>query len=62
MNDRTHVAILVPERMVKAVSDILLAEIMFLPGARISTLPPKLENEAKVSSMVVAPTVMTPST
>jgi len=58
MDDTTHAAILVPESLATAMSDRLLAERISWPGARISTLSPKLENEAKVSSMVVAPTVM----
>ena len=56
--DATHVAILVPESLATAVSVWLFAERISWPGARISTLLPKLENAAKVSSMVVAPTVM----
>ena len=56
--DVTHVAMLVPERTATASSALGLAERMSWPGPRISTADPVLENEAKVSLMVVAPTVM----
>src|SRR5690348_4676965 len=34
------------------------AEVMFSPGAKMSTQLPKLENDARASVLVVAPTVM----
>jgi hypothetical protein len=49
---------LVPESLATASSAWKPAERMSWPGAVISTLLPKLEKEAKVSSMVLAPTVM----
>jgi len=62
MDDMTHVAILVPLDVRVVRSSRLLAEIISTPGAKISTLLPKLENEAMVSLMVVAPTVMASTT
>ena len=56
--ETTHAATLVPESMATAVSDWLFAERISWLGARTSTLSPKLENAGKVSSMVVAPTVI----
>ena len=56
--DTTHIAILVPESLAMATSVWLFAERISWPRVRILTLLPKLENEVKVSSMVVALTVM----
>jgi hypothetical protein len=49
---------LVPERVATLLLVLGLAEMMSWPGARISTRDPKLEKSARVSLMVVAPTVM----
>jgi hypothetical protein len=44
--------------MAAAVLLPIQSEVMFTPGALISTQEPKLENEANPSVMVVAPTVI----
>jgi hypothetical protein len=45
-----------------AVLSVSHAEVMFTPGARISTPAPKFENEANASLMSVAPTVIASAT
>lgn len=62
MNDTTHVAALVPVSIAMPSSVLLLVERISWPGAKISIFSPKLQNGAKASSMVVAPTVMAPAT
>lgn len=52
------VAIEVPEIVLEALVPPIQAEVMLVPGARMSTTEPKLEYEAKPSVLVVAPTVM----
>ena len=52
------VAIEVPEIVLVAVSLEFQDDVMLLPGAKMSTHVPKLENEARASVMVVAPTVI----
>src|SRR5215212_3629092 len=51
-------AIDVPEIVLVAVSLVRHDDVMLLPGAKISRHVPKLENEARPSLMVVAPTVI----
>ena len=51
-------AIDVPEIVLVAVSLVLHADVMLLPGAKMSTHVPKLENEERASLIVVEPTVM----
>ena len=53
--DTTHVAILVPESLATATSVWLFAERISWPGARISTLLPKLENKACKDLLTVIP-------
>lgn len=48
----------VPEIVLTAVSLSFQALVMSCPGAKISTTPPKLLNEARWSRMLLAPTVM----
>src|SRR5215208_6009350 len=52
------VAIDVPEIVLVAVSLVLHADVMLLPGAKMSRQVPKFENEARASEIVVAPTVI----
>src|SRR5439155_4196684 len=56
------VAIEVPLIVFVAVSLVIHDEVMFTPGAKMSTHVPKLEKEARLSLMSVAPTVMAPGT
>ena len=51
-------AIDVPEIVLVAVSLVLHAEVMLLPGAKMSTQVPKFENEERASGVVVEPTVI----
>ena len=51
-------AIDVPEIVLVAVSLVRHAEVMPLPGAKISTQVPKFENDERVSVVVVEPTVI----
>ena len=51
-------AIDVPEMVLVAVSLVRHAEVMLLPGAKMSTQVPKLENEERASLVVVEPTVI----
>ena len=44
--------------MFVAVSLVFQDEVMLLPGAKMSRHVPKLENEARASVFVVAPTVL----
>ena len=48
--------------MFVAVSLVFQAEVMLEPGAKMSTQVPKLENEARASVLVVAPTVIAAAT
>ena len=48
----------VPEILLVAVVLPIQALMTFCPGAKISTTDPKLENEARASAMVEAPTVL----
>ena len=52
------VAIDVPEMVFVAVSLVRQAEVMLLPGAKMSTQVPKFENEERASLVVVEPTVI----
>jgi hypothetical protein len=52
------VAIEVPEIVLVAVSLVLHADVMLLPGAKRSRQVPKLENEERASLVVVDPTVI----
>ena len=52
------VAIDVPEIVFVAVSLVRQAEVMLLPGAKMSTQVPKFENEERASLVVVEPTVI----
>ena len=52
------VAIEVPDRVAVAVMPVYEADLMAEPGARMSTIEPKFEYDAKPSVDVVAPTVM----
>ncbi len=52
------VAIEVPLIVLVAVSLVFQAEVMFEPGAKMSRQVPKLENDARASVLVVAPTVI----
>ena len=52
------VAIEVPLIVLVAVSDVSHEDVMFWPGAKMSTQVPKFENEARASVLVVAPTVI----
>src|SRR5438046_1951960 len=56
------VAIEVPLIVFVAVSLVSHDDVMFTPGAKMSTHVPKLEKEARLSLMSVAPTVMAPGT
>ena len=56
----THAAKLVPSAV--EVVTLSLDTTMPLPGAKMVTLGPKLENRAKVSFVAVAPTVIAPGT
>ena len=51
-------AIDVPEIVFVAVSLVLHADVILLPGAKMSTHVPKFENEERVSLVVVEPTVI----
>ena len=51
-------AIDVPEIVLVAVSLVLHADVMLLPGAKMSTHVPKFENEERASVVVVEPTVI----
>ena len=51
-------AIDVPEIVLVAVSLVLHADVMLLPGAKMSTQVPKFENEERASVVVVEPTVI----
>ena len=55
-------AIDVPLIVLVAVSLVIQAEVMFWPGAKMSVQVPKLENEARASVLVVAPTVIASAT
>ena len=48
----------VPLMVLVAVLDEFQAEVMELPGANTSTQEPRLEKLARLSVLVVAPTVM----
>lgn len=50
----------VPEIVLIALVLPIHVLVMSCPGAKISTAEPKLEKEALVSAMVVAPTVIAP--
>ena len=52
------VAIDVPEIVLVAVSLVLHAEVMLLPGAKMSRHVPKFENDERASLVVVEPTVI----
>jgi hypothetical protein len=52
------VAIEVPLIVFVAVAPVFHAEVMLLPGAKMSTQVPKLENDERASELVVEPTVM----
>src|SRR6476660_265118 len=52
------VAIDVPEIVLVAVSLVLHADVMLLPGAKMSTQVPKFENDERTSVIVVEPTVI----
>ena len=52
------VAIDVPEIVLVAVSLVLHADVMLLPGAKMSRQVPKFENEERASVVVVEPTVI----
>src|SRR5438132_1428002 len=52
------VAIEVPLIVLVAVSLVFQDDVMPCPGAKMSTQVPKLENEARASVLVVAPTVI----
>ena len=52
------VAIDVPEIVLVAVSLVLHADVILLPGAKMSTQVPKFENEERASLVVVDPTVI----
>src|SRR5262245_57066743 len=52
------VAMEVPLIVLLSASPVFQDEVMLWPGAKMSTHPPKLENEARASVLVVAPTVM----
>ena len=52
------VAIDVPEMVLVAVSLVRQAEVMLLPGAKMSTQVPKFENDERASVVVVEPTVI----
>lgn len=52
------VAIDVPLMVLVAVSLVFHAEVMLWPGTKISRQVPMLENDARASVLVVAPTVM----
>jgi hypothetical protein len=52
------VAIDVPEIVLVAVSLVRHAEVMLLPGAKMSTQVPKFENDERASVVVVEPTVI----
>ena len=52
------VAIDVPEIVLVAVSLVLHADVILLPGAKMSTHVPKFENEERASLIVVEPTVI----
>lgn len=52
----------VPEMVLVAVFVVFQADVMFTPGAEISTRDPKLEKEAHPSLIAVAPTVMASAT
>jgi hypothetical protein len=52
------VAMDVPLMVLVAVSLVNQAEVMFTPGAKLSRQVPKLEKDARLSLMSVAPTVM----
>jgi hypothetical protein len=56
------VAIDVPEIVFVAVFEVFHEDVMFTPGARISTTLPKFENEANASLISVAPTVIASTT
>lgn len=49
---------LVPEMVLVASAPSIQAEVMPLPGAKISTQIPQLENDDRSSMLVVDPTVM----
>jgi len=51
-------AIEVPEIVLVAVSLVLQADVMLLPGAKMSTQVPKFENDERASVVVVEPTVI----
>src|SRR3954453_6460925 len=51
-------AIEVPLMVLVAVVELYHDEVMLLPGAKMSTHVPQLENEARASVLVVAPTEM----
>jgi hypothetical protein len=48
----------VPLLMEEAVSDVMPADKMLLPGAKVSTHVPQLLNDDLASELVVAPTVI----
>jgi hypothetical protein len=48
----------VPFHVAVAVSLVFNAEVMLLPGAKMSTQAPKLEKDERASALVVAPTVI----
>lgn len=59
LNLTTHQrTIEVPEMLLVAVLLVIHALMMFCPGAKMSTTEPKLEKDARVSAIVVAPTVL----
>src|SRR5881394_2267480 len=56
------VAIDVPLSVAVAVSLVLYAEMMLDPGAKMSTMLPKFENDDRASMIVVEPTVIASDT
>jgi hypothetical protein len=44
--------------VIVAVALVFHAEVMLVPGAKMSTQVPKLENDERASELVVEPTVM----
>lgn len=53
-------AIEVPEMVLIAVVEVCQADVILLPGAKISKHLPKFEYDARASVFVVAPTVSAP--
>ena len=52
----------VPLIVFVAVSLVIQEDVMFDPGAKMSTHVPKFENEERASVLVVAPTVLAEAT